>query len=91
MTNNLKVKINMSDRSRAPNVGAPDPELKNSPIALETDEETEVLRLEMPGEAGCYFNNHSYKHGTHVCSAGVLLRCEYGIWVRVGVCDPDNP
>ncbi|QBQ54548.1 DUF1496 domain-containing protein [Nitrosococcus wardiae] len=81
----------MPESSGVPNVGAPDPELKNSPIALESDEETEVLRLEVPGEPVCYFNNQSYKNGTHVCSSGVLLRCDYGVWVRVGPCDPDNP
>lgn len=81
----------MSKHNHAPNVGAPDPELKNSPIAVETDEEVEDLRLEMPGEPVCYFNDRSYRHGAYVCSAGVLLRCDHGAWVRVGASDSDNP
>ena len=81
----------MSERIHAPDVGAPDPELKNSPIAQETDEEYEVLKQEEPGEPVCFFNSKSYPNGTHVCSGDALLRCDYGIWVRVGSCDPDNP
>ena len=30
--------------------GAPDPELPNSPIAEETDEDYDVLRREIPGD-----------------------------------------
>lgn len=81
----------MPDSSSIPKVGAPDPELKNSPIALETDEEAQLLRLEVPGEPVCYFNNQGYKNGAHIYSSGVLLRCDYGVWVRVGPADPDNP
>ena len=29
--------------------------------------------------------------GSHICSGGTLLRCDYGIWLEVGSCDPDNP
>lgn len=72
-------------------VGAPDPELKSSPIALETDEEFEVLKQELPGEPVCLFNGKSYPHGAYICSGDVLLRCDYGIWIRMGSCDPDNP
>jgi hypothetical protein len=81
----------MTERIHAPQVGAPDPDLKNSPIALETDEEFEVIKQEEPGEPVCYFNSKAFKHNTHVCSGDTLLRCDYGIWVRVGGCDPDNP
>ena len=72
-------------------VGAPDPELKNSPIALETDEDFEVMKQELPGEPVCFFNSKAYSHGVYVCSGDVLLRCDYGIWIRLGSCDPDNP
>ncbi len=81
----------MPDRIHAPDVGAPDPELKTSPIAEETDEEAEVLRQEEPGEPVCYFNDTSYAQGTHVISGTSLLRCDYGLWIRVGSSDPDNP
>jgi hypothetical protein len=50
-----------------------------------------VLRREVPGEPVCYFNDQSFKHGSYVCSGSTLLRCDYGLWVRMGSCDPDNP
>jgi hypothetical protein len=81
----------MPNRIRAPQVGAPDPELRNSEIAEETDEDYEVLRREVPGEPVCYFNNASFRNGAYVCSGSTLLRCDYGIWMRMGSCDPDNP
>lgn len=62
-------------------VGSADPEMKNSPIADEYDDNTEVLRQEMPGDAVCYFNNESFASGRYVKSGTILLRCEYGIWV----------
>jgi hypothetical protein len=73
----------MTESHNAPHVGAQDPELQNSPIAIETDEEIEVLRQEMPGEPVCYFNGVAFPHGDLVNSAGTLLRCDYGIWVTV--------
>lgn len=81
----------MTARIHAPQVGAPDPELNNSPIAEEADEDYEVLRLEVPGEPVCYFNGMNYPHDQYVCSGSMLLRCDYGIWVTMGSCDPDNP
>lgn len=64
-------------------VGTPDPLLKNSPVAEETDEEFDVLLQEVPGEPVCYFNDRAYQHGTFVKSGGTKLRCNYGIWLRV--------
>lgn len=81
----------MADRIPIRQVGAPDPELKNSPIAEETDEDYEVLKQEEPGEPVCYFNGSRYRTGEHVCSGDMLLRCDYGVWVLLGSCDPDNP
>ena len=71
--------------TRSPTVlGAQDPDLKNSPIAWEGDEETEVLREEIPSEPICFFNDREYAHGTIVVSENVHLRCEHGIWVPAG-------
>lgn len=81
----------MAERVHAPQVGAPDPERNNSPVAEEMDEEYEVLRREVPGEPVCWFNDQSYGHGSYVCSGSDLLRCDYGLWVNEGSCDPDNP
>jgi hypothetical protein len=74
-----------------PQVGAPDPELRTSPILEEQDEDFEVLKLETPGEPVCYFNNRSFPQGARVCSGEALLRCDYGIWIRIGSCDRDSP
>ena len=70
-----------------PNVGAPDPELKTSPI-LDGDEEDETLDAEL--EAGaCYFNGISYAIGQYVRSGDEVLRCvERGVWVRQGEIEP---
>lgn len=74
------------------NLGAPDPEAKTSPIMEETDEKFDELAQELEELAICYFNNVAYDSGSFACSgSGELLRCEKGIWVREGGCDPDNP
>jgi hypothetical protein len=78
---------NMTDAKRqAPRVGAPDPELKNSPIFDSADWDEMSLDLEL--ETGvCYFNAESYAIGSYVCSGDELLRCEErGVWVREGSC-----
>ena len=77
----------MSEHHNVPHVGAQDPELQNSPIAMEMDEEMEVLRQEVPGEPICHFNGVSYTHGDLVDTAGTLLRCDHGIWVTASTED----
>lgn len=73
-------------------VGAPDPEMKTSPILDEMDEDYPLPGEEMDDVPICYFNNVVYKTGTYVCSgSGELLHCDKGLWVRQGSCDPDNP
>lgn len=72
-------------------VGAQDPELKNSPVAWEGEDEMEALRESVPGEPVCFFNDQAFEHGTIVGSGTVMLRCEYGIWVPAGPGDPQNP
>lgn len=62
-------------------VGAQDPELQNSPVAWEADDDTETLRESLPGEPICYFNNRAYEHGAVVRSGRTLLRCDHGLWV----------
>lgn len=81
----------MSERIGAPHVGAPDPELRNSPVIEESAEDFEVLGQETIEAPACYFNGADYPHQTLVCSGDELLRCVYGNWVRLGSCDPDNP
>jgi hypothetical protein len=74
-----------------PNVGSQDPERRNSPVAWESDEDSEVLRQEVAREPVCYFNDTAYSHGTTVRSGTVLLRCDRGLWVPAGSSDPANP
>ncbi|MFA7096452.1 MAG: hypothetical protein WC383_08230 [Gammaproteobacteria bacterium] len=81
----------MPERQPPIYVGAPDPELKNSLIIEETDEDFHVLAQEAADVPVCYFNGIAYPHGQHICSGTDLLRCEDGAWVREGSCDPVNP
>lgn len=69
----------MTDKPQ--DLGAQDPELKNSPVAWETDEETDTLLEVQTGGGTCYFNGSAYPHGTLVRSGSTLLRCEGGVWV----------
>jgi len=68
--------------NQVPQVGAPDPELKNSPIF----DEEEELSLDLELEAGvCYFNDVAYPMGQYLRSGSELLHCEErGVWVRKG-------
>ena len=71
-------------------VGSAHPEMKNSPVAEEYDDNTEALRQEMPGDTVCYFNNESFATGSYVKSGTLMLKCDYGIWVPSISADPDN-
>ena len=77
-------------KSHVPQVGAPDPELKTSPIFDEYDEEA-LQDLDI--ETGvCYFNDDAYRLGEYVLSGSELLRCERrGVWIREGEMRPDRP
>ena len=70
-----------------PQVGAPDPEFKTSPIFDEYDE----MSLDLELETGvCYFNNVAYPVGQYLRSGSELLHCEErGVWVRKGEMRPD--
>jgi hypothetical protein len=74
----------MSEGHELPQVGAQDPELKNSPVAEEMDEDSRYLREEVPGEPVCFFNGEAYDDGALVKSGESVLRCDRGIWVDVG-------
>jgi hypothetical protein len=67
-----------------PQVGAPDPELKNSPILDEFDEDIEAGSRELELQEGvCYFNGASYPLGTSVHSGSEVLECSAGgVWIR---------
>ncbi|HET7596811.1 MAG TPA: hypothetical protein VFK15_07755, partial [Burkholderiales bacterium] len=69
-----------------PRVGAPDPELKNSPIV----DESRLCEQPAPTEFGlqegvCYFKGGSYPIGACVQSGSeALQRTEGGIWAYKG-------
>jgi hypothetical protein len=73
-----------------PQVGAPDPERKTSPIFDE--DEMDDLSLDLELESGvCYFNDVAYAIGQYVRSGNELLHCEErGVWVRTGELRPDR-
>lgn len=65
-------------------VGAPDPELKTSPIIddYELDEQAGARDLELE-EGVCYFNGRSFAIGDFVRSGSEVLQCTgRGVWVR---------
>lgn len=72
---------------KLPHVGAPDSELKTSPVFDEADE----VSLDLELEAGvCYFNNVAYPIGQYVLSGNELLHCEgLGVWMRRGERRPE--
>jgi hypothetical protein len=72
-------------------LGAQDPERKNSPVAWEADDDTETLRESVPDEAVCYFNDAGYEHDTVVSSGSLLLRCDHGVWVPSGTTSAGKP
>jgi len=73
-------------------VGAPDPELRTSPIAEFVDEVFPGGSGEQDEHADCWYNSVHYLEGDLICtSSAELLRCECGAWVKEGSCDPDNP
>lgn len=82
----------MSERIHATPVGAPDPELQNSPILDESiDDDQTGDDPEGVSFAQCHFNGMAYDNGVLVCSGDELLKCTRGSWLRMGSCDRDNP
>jgi len=77
-------------KAHVPDVGAPDPERKTSPI-VDAYEEYEEIPPDVDLEAGgCHFNDAAYAFGQSVRSGSELLCCEKpGIWVRKGETRPD--
>jgi len=74
--------------TRPPQVGAPDPEMRTSPIAgqsIEFGEDDTPPDLEAFESGVCYFNNEAFSFGSYVLSGDELLSCEKpGVWVRKG-------
>jgi hypothetical protein len=74
-----------------PQLGAPDPERKTSPIIDEYEFDEHAASPDQELEAGaCYFNDEAFGLGAYVRSGSDLLKCDgRGVWVRVGEKRPD--
>lgn len=81
----------MIERPRLREVGAMDPELTNSPIVEELDEDADALIQQAPEEPVCYYNGQSFRNDELVISGTTMLRCYRGVWVEAGPADPANP
>jgi hypothetical protein len=69
-----------------PQVGAPDSELKNSPIIDEAEYDEHAASPDLEIEAPvCYFNAEAFALGSVVQSGDEVLQCtEHGVWLRKG-------
>jgi hypothetical protein len=67
-------------------VGAPDPEQKNSPIVDESEADEQAGSRDLELEKGvCYFNGERFAIGDYVRSGAEVLKCSgRGVWVRKG-------
>ncbi len=63
-------------------LGSPVPELKNSPIFSNIDDEQAMIEAQIPEERMCYFNGEIYQHGTFIKSNSIILQCDRGVWVE---------
>jgi hypothetical protein len=72
-------------------VGAPDPELKTSPIIDESEYDEHAASPDLESEAPvCYFNQERFALGAYVQSGDEVLQCtEHGVWVRKGEKRPE--
>jgi hypothetical protein len=75
--------MTMTTRHQAPQLGAPDPERRNSPIFDRWDNDELSFDSELES-SGCYFNDRQFAIGEYVRSGDELLHCtERGIWLKV--------
>ena len=77
----------MQVKDALPQVGAPDPELKNSPIVDHSEYDDRDAMPDVELESGaCYFNGKAFAIGDSVrCGSDVLECAPRGVWVRKGV------
>ena len=81
----------MSPIQSIPHVGAQVPEMKNSPIVDDTDDEIYVVGQEVEEQPCCYYNNTSYDDGSYVNTGADVLVCNKGLWIYQSSSDPDKP
>ncbi len=81
----------MSKIKSIPHVGTQVPELKNSPVADDMDDEIYVVGQEVEEQPVCYYNNKSYANGSYVNTGAEVLLCNNGLWVYQSSSDSDKP
>ena len=82
----------MNEPGGVEQVGEQDPELQNSPIVDESEDDVEYdLHEQLAEHSFCFFNNQRFPNGAYVSSGTIRLRCDRGVWVVSGSSDPDNP
>jgi hypothetical protein len=66
-------------------VGAPNPDLRNSPIIDESEYDEQAGSRDLELQQGvCYFNGNAYAIGARVQSGSELLQCTGdGVWARI--------
>ena len=74
-----------------PQVGAPDPELANSPVLDASEQDERAGSRDQELEQGvCYFNGKPYPIGAYVLSGSEILQCTgRGVWSSKGEKEPD--
>jgi len=80
-----------SQHEHTPQVGAPDPERRNSPIQYDPEQPLEFVHEAADQVAGCYFNDQFHAEGSLILSGSTYLRCEHGVWAEVGTSAPVPP
>src|SRR5690606_9540709 len=73
------------------NVGGVDPTRKTSPIAEEMHQDSDTVRLEVPGGAVCSFNDEARAAGAVGGIGTSPLQCRAGISGEAGPADPKTP
>lgn len=81
----------MSQIKSIPHVGPQVPDMKNSPIADDADDEIYVVGQEVEEQPYCYYNNTSYAHGSYVNTGTDVLVCDKGLWIYQSNSDSDKP
>jgi hypothetical protein len=81
----------MKKMESLPQLGAPDPELKNSPIIDEAEYDEHEASPDLEIEQGvCYFNGEAFRIGQYVRSGSEVLLCSgRGVWIRQGEKRPE--
>jgi hypothetical protein len=74
----------MDKTMKIADMGPVQADARTSPLAIESDEDYDVIRQEVEDEAICWFNDQQFAHDDVIFSGNDILRCDKGLWVRAG-------